>query len=235
MQGLSAQELLELSDALPGRHPVEQGLVMLGYARPELDRQGAETLGLGERDRLLLALRAATFGQGLALRSDCPECGEAHESEIGPVLAREAGRPAPTVIEVEAGGEAYRLRPPNSADLLHLAAPAIEDPVDLLLRACLIEPDEHDLDPEIAAALGGAMEAADPLADIVLAQDCTACSARWEEAFDLIGHFRAEIEAWASRLIVEVHLLARAYGWSENTILALPPRRRAAYLELAGG
>jgi hypothetical protein len=30
-----------------------------------------------------------------------------------------------------------------------------------------------------------------------------------------------------------VHVLARAYGWTESEVLALGERRRAAYLELA--
>jgi hypothetical protein len=40
-----------------------------------------------------------------------------------------------------------------------------------------------------------------------------------------------EIEACAARLLDDVHVLARAYGWSERAILALPEMRRAAYLE----
>ena len=37
---------------------------------------------------------------------------------------------------------------------------------------------------------------------------------------------------WAGRMLLDIHALARAYGWSESDILALPPRRRQAYLEL---
>jgi hypothetical protein len=32
--------------------------------------------------------------------------------------------------------------------------------------------------------------------------------------------------------LLEVHQLARAYGWSERETLALTPRRRRRYLEL---
>ena len=38
----------------------------------------------------------------------------------------------------------------------------------------------------------------------------------------------------ATRLLGEVHTLARAYHWREAEILAMSSRRRQAYLELAG-
>ncbi|HEX2516118.1 MAG TPA: phage baseplate protein, partial [Chloroflexota bacterium] len=38
----------------------------------------------------------------------------------------------------------------------------------------------------------------------------------------------------ARRLLREVHTLARAYGWREAEILALPGRRRQTYLDLVG-
>ena len=34
-------------------------------------------------------------------------------------------------------------------------------------------------------------------------------------------------------MLLDIHTLAAAYGWSEQSILDLPPRRRQAYLELA--
>jgi hypothetical protein len=42
-----------------------------------------------------------------------------------------------------------------------------------------------------------------------------------------------ELRAHARRLLREVDVLARAYGWTEPDVLALDERRRAAYLELA--
>jgi hypothetical protein len=38
----------------------------------------------------------------------------------------------------------------------------------------------------------------------------------------------------AERLLLDVDALARAYGWSEAQVLALPPLRRAAYLQMVG-
>ena len=42
----------------------------------------------------------------------------------------------------------------------------------------------------------------------------------------------AEISARAQHLLREVHLLASAYGWSEQQILELSPTRRASYLRM---
>jgi hypothetical protein len=42
----------------------------------------------------------------------------------------------------------------------------------------------------------------------------------------------AEIEVRAKRLLLEVHLLATAYGWSEAEILSLNAQRREFYLEM---
>jgi hypothetical protein len=39
------------------------------------------------------------------------------------------------------------------------------------------------------------------------------------------------VAARAQRLLMEVHLLARAYSWRESDILAMSPARRNAYLQ----
>ncbi len=73
---------------------------------------------------------------------------------------------------------------------------------------------------------------ADPLAEIRLHFDCPACSASFDENLDLGDFVWAEIESQAKQVLREVHLLARAYGWSESEILALSPARRSTYLEI---
>jgi hypothetical protein len=44
----------------------------------------------------------------------------------------------------------------------------------------------------------------------------------------------SKVNLQAHRLLQDVHLLARAYGWTESDVLRLGPGRRQAYLELAG-
>ena len=42
------------------------------------------------------------------------------------------------------------------------------------------------------------------------------------------------LDAWARATLLDVHLLATAYGWSEPEVLALSALRRRYYLELSG-
>jgi hypothetical protein len=73
----------------------------------------------------------------------------------------------------------------------------------------------------------------DPQADMRLNFSCPECHQRWKEAFDIVSFFWAEIDAWARRILREVDILARAYGWRESDILALSPVRRQIYLAMA--
>ena len=76
------------------------------------------------------------------------------------------------------------------------------------------------------------MALADPLGEIMLHFDCPACGTSFEESLDLSTFLWAEIEARAQRLLLEVHTLAVAYGWSEAEILSLNAARREIYLEM---
>jgi hypothetical protein len=78
------------------------------------------------------------------------------------------------------------------------------------------------------------MAEADPLADIQIAISCPACAQGWRAAFDILTFLWSEIEAWAWRMLSDVHTLASAYGWCERDILALSPTRRQFYLEMVG-
>jgi hypothetical protein len=63
---------------------------------------------------------------------------------------------------------------------------------------------------------------------------CPSCQEPWEVTLDIVTYLWDEIAAEARRLIYEVDVLARAYGWREADVLAMTPQRRQAYLELAG-
>lgn len=76
------------------------------------------------------------------------------------------------------------------------------------------------------------MGRADPQANIRLSLTCPSCANPWEEGFDITDFFWSEVDAWAPRLLREVHVLAAAHGWSESEILAMTPQRRQIYMEL---
>ena len=79
------------------------------------------------------------------------------------------------------------------------------------------------------------MAQADPQADVQLALSCPVCGHKWQTAFDIVSFFWSEINAWAARILREVHILAWGYGWREADILALRPWRREVYLEMVSG
>jgi hypothetical protein len=90
------------------------------------------------------------------------------------------------------------------------------------------------LPADVLGAVEDQMAAADPQADVRLALSCPACGHQWQEVFDIVSFLWGEVQAWALRLLREVHTLASAYGWSEADILALSPQRRQMYLEMVG-
>ena len=64
----------------------------------------------------------------------------------------------------------------------------------------------------------------------------TSCVLRGEQFvadLDLASFVWAEVRARAQRLLRDVDVLARAYGWTEPEVLELTDRRREAYLALA--
>ena len=71
-------------------------------------------------------------------------------------------------------------------------------------------------------------------ADVELAAACAECGSSFEIPFDIGSFLLREVEVWAGRVLREVHVLAREYGWDETAILRLSPRRRRSYLDLIG-
>jgi len=75
---------------------------------------------------------------------------------------------------------------------------------------------------------------ADPLAEVLVDVVCPACDTEFVADLDVGAFVWAEVHGRAQRLLHEVDVLARAYGWTETEVLALGDRRREAYLTLAG-
>ncbi len=70
-----------------------------------------------------------------------------------------------------------------------------------------------------------------PAFEPALPWNCTACGTPARFWFDPLAWIAAETRS----LLTDIHTLARTYGWTEATILALPRGRRRAYLSLIGG
>jgi hypothetical protein len=246
MQIPSTQHLLaawERGRAAPQQ--VERALALLLAAHANMPRTAAAELPIGERDRRLLTLRDQMFGPRLSALTSCPECGAALELEFD---ARELGA-APEADGSSEGDRApyafrhddfdLEFRLPSSSDVLSLPeVPEAENRMRLLERLVLRasragEPIPASALPStVVDELERQLSRVDPQADIRLDLSCAACSARWQAPFDIVSYLWHEVDAWALRLLRDVHRLARAYSWREADILALSPSRRQCYLDL---
>ncbi|MFJ3306444.1 hypothetical protein ACIPSA_25635 [Streptomyces sp. NPDC086549] len=232
MDTVSAAELLDAWEAGWGRDPLRRGLALLAAARRTTPAAAAE-VPVGHRDRALFAFRAALFGTAVDAVSRCPGCDTEVEVAFdqGELLAQnEAAAGDGDGATVRAGGRDVPVRMPTSADLAAVLDAGVPDAEEALVRRCAPPGAPAPAVGEVAEA----WTAADPLIDPRVGLACPDCGLAWEEPFDIVGYLWAELDAWGRRTVLEVHELARAYGWTEAQTLALSPWRRQCYLGLVG-
>lgn len=238
MHTLSAIELLDIWEAGRSGSPLDQAVLLLLMVYPDLSPAAAEALPLGQRDALLLQLREAIFGPRLESVVSCPTCGERLEFAFTCAdLGAENYPTPPAEISVSSHNYAITARLPTTADIR-----ATDQSNHTLQQRCLVDVRHEgkpvaseELPAPVVAAVATQLQQADPLLDVQLSLDCPACRHRWQAPFDAVSFFWQEIEAWAQRMLYTVHLLARAYGWSERDILSMSAWRRQYYVELASG
>ena len=206
---------------------------------------------LGERNARLMELHARLFGSEIELLSHCPACHtvaqfsgncDALAAQMWPRLAD-----APP-HRLEAQGHVIEFRLPDSADIAIASADegdeGDEDFTQLLLGRCVLACTREGADvpvrqlPEpVLDALSQRMEALDPGASVSFALDCPQCATHWQAPLDVGEMLWQKVRAAAERVLLDIDMLARSYGWTEREVLRLSPLRRAAYLQMvtAGG
>jgi hypothetical protein len=132
-----------------------------------------------------------------------------------------------------------RYRSPNTEDIAGCAGLEFAAGRRRLLACCVTDArcqgrsvSAEELPENVARKVVEQIAVIDPQADTRLDLTCPECHQRWKEVFDIVSFFWAEIDAWAHRVLREVNVLARAYGWRESDILALSPVRRQIYLSM---
>jgi len=242
MRALSAAELLSIWELGQLQPPAQRALALLAAACDDTSPGQIEHWSIGRRDERLLTLRGLAFGPRLQSVADCPSCMQKLELEfpIADIRVASATEFAEEFNLCVAGHE-IRFRLPNCADLNGISA--VENIANnqlRLLERCVLsarhagrEVTVDRLPAEVVSAVGQRMAEADPQADVQLALTCPACHHHWTAALDIVSFFWSEINAWATRLLREIHTLASAYGWSEAEVLSLSPWRRQVYLEMA--
>jgi hypothetical protein len=239
MGALADFELLDLWERGRGKPGPLQALILLAQLHPEHSVDTLAALSIGERDRLLLAARETVFGRRLDCFTRCPQCEAELEFDLDTAALRVAGSVDRAAHhEISLDGVTVRFRLIDSRDLVAAACAGDAEQA----RACLIDRiviGAHDRDgtpldgfPAGSAALCAQLGVLDPQADVTFSLSCDTCGQTWTGFIDLATFFWSELTTRARRLLLEVHMLARAYGWSQSDILALSRPRRDAYLEL---
>ncbi|MBB4682091.1 hypothetical protein [Crossiella cryophila] len=235
----AASELLDAWERGLAAGHTQRALLLHRLARPAAGATELLAAPVGQRDRELFGLRRELFGDRLNGRLSCPDCAEELEFDFtaGAVLA--IGSTAEPVW-VEHEGYRVRVRPPTPADVLAAGAAGRDARTALLRRIVLTATwDGHpvgadDLPPSARTAVAAAAAGLDPAAEVLLDVPCVACGSRARALLDIAAYLWAELDSWARGLLLDVHALAGAYGWTEPEVLALSPTRRRYYLELVG-
>jgi hypothetical protein len=242
MPSPSTAQLVDAWDRALSRSALGRAEILLALASSETDPAALDALTLGDRERRLLAMRAAAFGPKLAGRVACEACDEPLELElqVDDLLALRG--PQTEGIALEHEGYALCLRLPDGANLRAVAEGPGDTAAARLLASCVIGAERDgvpvapaELPPSVVEAAGEALAQADPLADLRLGLTCVVCGHAWQSPFDAASFLWTELDAWSGRILGEVHALASAYGWTERDILSLSPNRRARYLEMVTG
>jgi hypothetical protein len=252
MRPLTASQLLSLWEYGLTQPPWQRALSLLAAALPDSNPDTLVNLPVGQRDSQLLTLREYVFGPHLTSLATCPSCNELLELNFNVADIRAENSSDPSEAEENNPDEAlslvmgdYRMtfRNPNSLDLGEITSMSTPEQARLcLLERCLLSAEENEetrtaaeLPDRVTSAIAERMTYADPQGDVQITLICPACAHQWQTAFDILSFFWIEINAWARRILREIHILASVYNWSEREILALSPQRRQSYLQIVTG
>lgn len=256
-----ATDLLAAWEAGIAASGAHRTLLLHALARPTEDVSLLLGVPVGERDADLLALRHRLFGQVANVRLACTECAEDLEFDFDiqdALRAAEAETVADGLLDSAAGTQntgpdgaapiqvtdgrwTVKLRPPTPADLLAAAEVPAGQARAVVLARCVLDARRGgrrvaaaDIPPRVQERVAQAVAAHDPRADITFDVSCPECGHRTKALLDPGAFLWAELDAWARGTMLDVSLLAAAFGWSEPEVLALSPFRRRHYLELSG-
>lgn len=244
MRPLSAMDVVGAWESGSRLRPADRALALLASAFPQTPLDELASLSLGRRDSHLLSLRERLFGSDIDCFAECPECEQRLEFTVNAAEIRidDSFDDAAQELELSADGYELRFRLINSADLAAISACEDREVArKMLVRRAVIEVKREgtnipptELPDQAVSALAARLAERDPMADLLFDVTCPVCGHPWQVVFDIAAFLWTEISALAKRLLTEVHILARAYGWREADTLALSARRRQFYLELIG-
>ena len=235
---LDDSQLLDTWDRAASLHRPWRELAVLASASDTAIDELAR-LPIGERDRRLLQLRMGAFGAQMECETLCPRCDTRLELSVD---GRALLVPEPTLreadFELSDDDVTVRFRLPNSVDIDACASESVHHAAQRLAERCIAVVASRNaqvvspISPQLRDRIGERMAALDAQADVTFDVRCAACQHEWQSPFDPAAFLMADVEAYVARLTSEVHVLARAYGWTESSILAMSAARRKRYLAL---
>jgi hypothetical protein len=246
MRSLSAADIVQVWELGESSQVVDKGLLLLAAAHPDRPYRELARLSVGRRNTVLCALRERMFGPQLRARVECPTCGEKLEFSAALAELCRLDAEAPKEREHRLSIDEFEVwfRPPRVSDLAAAAA-ALGDVGEVrrtLLRDCVRRAERDgtmiaadDLPVAVVEAIEDELDDLDPNSDVVVGFGCAGCGHAWSAGFDIATFLWSEVAFLAQHLFDEVDLLARAYGWSEDTILAMSSTRRRRYLDRIAG
>lgn len=246
LRPLTGHEELRLADAEADPAALSDLLASLlarvgGYER--VDGALAGALTRGDRQALVLHLRAGLYGDRLSLVVRCPNPGCQALSDVDlriPEIIPAPATPRPWV-ECETPDGRAQVREPTGADDEAVArrggsraerAAFLWSRLVVLDRQALVEGDWPALGAATRHAIAMALAEDTRAPELAFLARCPGCRALVEIVIDPFGLLSRELRVGADRLLAEVHSLAFHYHWPEGEILALPRPRRWRYLEL---
>jgi hypothetical protein len=243
VQLIAARRILDAWDRVGDVSPARRPAALVASLVEEKSEDDLLELPVGACDALLLQVHELLFGTAMRAICACPVCGEEFEfsASTHELLGTSVAQTPAGFREITVDGYSITYRLPTGRDVAGAGECGdIESARRHLLKSCITQASTQALpsvDPltlpeSVVNKLGEEMTKDDAHAELSFAFRCSACGRDWDEVLDVAGFLWSKIQAFAGRLLEEVHVLAVHYGWSESAILDMSARRRHAYLQM---
>ena len=206
-----------------------------------MTQQTAWDLNIGSRIQLLLTILQQTHGRDHEFQHTCGACGEVFEITASGQdmqdIQREGEELGLNLFQLEARDHcpALQFRRPTGSDQLNWLdqdwtgeTQAMQAMIRSIVQGELPQP----IQPERLQQAAQLLDEADPLVNFTITSACPACGKQQSWTVDLTDYALRGLNRARGKLLHGVHRIARAYHWSEESILDLPPARRREYLSL---
>lgn len=224
-----AAATLDLWEALTATIPPARGAAVLVARGVAPDLAAACDLPLAVAAREALAELRERVGATLDAVTSCPAC----EALLDVSLPLDEVLAGSEVRADDLRVDGVVVRGPTTADVL--AALASAEPAATLRARCATWPEGAApyADVDLAARVAEAAEQLAGAAGASVRLDCPECGGDVLADVDVIRLLTEQVTEQGLGLLADVAMLAAAFGWSEQDVLAMSPARVRAYLGLA--